>query len=354
MQAECLGHALRAWRRQWKGSNREYCAGALIWQLNDCWPATSWSIVDYYLRPKLAYYMVKRELAPITVGMKRSVGTSRSHGAQTLPPKESPAAAGEDLNSSQQQLRQSQKQNDGETIELWGSNLSLEGHTVDVIVRAWNIASGEEVVVPDIMPRRLPGIALPPNRSTEIAKFDVPGALGLVKEPQQDAKAEEGREVKKEQTSAEQTAAQIATVVVVTAYLVSRTDGSVLARAVNWPEPLKHVPLQEEARNLRVTLSQDASQVTVTADVPVKGLTLGALPHHHGEGGGDGGGGGEEKEDDAAFADNCVDIVPGEETTIGVTGLKPDMSRLIVWHLGMVSRCRPTGGESMFGSKSRQ
>jgi beta-mannosidase len=277
--------------------------------------------------------MVKRELAPITVGMKRSVGTSFSHGAQNLRPQESPTAAGEEPESSQQLLRQPRKQNGGEVIELWGSNLSLEGHTVDVILRAWNIASGEEVVMPDIMPRRFSEIALPPNRSTEIATFDVPGALELAK-ASQEAKAEEKREIKLEQMGAERTAAQIATVVVA-AYLVSPTDGSVLARAVNWPEPLKHVPLQKEARNLRVTLSQDASQVVVTADVPIKGLTLVALPYHRG-----GGSSGEEKEDDASFADNCVDIVPGEETTIGVVGLKPDMSRLTVWHLGMVSRCR--------------
>lgn len=46
MQAECLAYAYRVWRRQWKGPGRQYCAGALVWQMNDCWPATSW-----YLHP---------------------------------------------------------------------------------------------------------------------------------------------------------------------------------------------------------------------------------------------------------------------------------------------------------------
>ncbi|MEZ4621785.1 MAG: hypothetical protein R2867_40640 [Caldilineaceae bacterium] len=42
-------------------------AGALIWQLNDCWLVTGWALVDYELRPKSAYYAVKRALAPLVV-----------------------------------------------------------------------------------------------------------------------------------------------------------------------------------------------------------------------------------------------------------------------------------------------
>ena len=33
--------------------------GSLLWQLNDCWPVTSWSIIDYYGKPKAAWYAVK-------------------------------------------------------------------------------------------------------------------------------------------------------------------------------------------------------------------------------------------------------------------------------------------------------
>lgn len=33
--------------------------GTLIWQLNDCWPVTSWSIIDYYKHPKAGFYAVK-------------------------------------------------------------------------------------------------------------------------------------------------------------------------------------------------------------------------------------------------------------------------------------------------------
>lgn len=60
----------RGWRRQW-GQER-LCGGALVWQLNDCWPVTSWSIVDYFLRKKPAYYAMRRVLAPVAVAVKRA------------------------------------------------------------------------------------------------------------------------------------------------------------------------------------------------------------------------------------------------------------------------------------------
>jgi beta-mannosidase len=68
-QSEALTYAYRGWRRQW-GENRR-CGGALAWQLNDCWPATSWSIIDYYLRKKPSFYAIKRALLPLAVGVQR-------------------------------------------------------------------------------------------------------------------------------------------------------------------------------------------------------------------------------------------------------------------------------------------
>lgn len=40
------------------------CMGSLYWQLNDCWPVTSWSSVDYFGRPKALFYHIKRLFAP--------------------------------------------------------------------------------------------------------------------------------------------------------------------------------------------------------------------------------------------------------------------------------------------------
>jgi beta-mannosidase len=69
LQAEALGAAYRGWRRRWGGPGRYAVAGALVWQLNDCWPVTSWAIVDSSLHRKPAWYVIKRELAPLVVGL---------------------------------------------------------------------------------------------------------------------------------------------------------------------------------------------------------------------------------------------------------------------------------------------
>jgi beta-mannosidase len=69
VQAEALATALRDWRRRWGGPGRELTAGALLWQLEDCWPGVSWSIVDYFDRPKPAWYAVRRALAPLALGL---------------------------------------------------------------------------------------------------------------------------------------------------------------------------------------------------------------------------------------------------------------------------------------------
>lgn len=59
-QAEGMRNAVEHFRR-----NRGRCMGALIWQLNDCWPVASWALVDYYNRWKAAQYFAKRFYAPV-------------------------------------------------------------------------------------------------------------------------------------------------------------------------------------------------------------------------------------------------------------------------------------------------
>jgi len=72
VQSEALGAAYRGWRRRWQGPGRYAVAGALVWQLDDCWPVTSWAIVDFARQPKPAYYTIRRELAPLAVGLARA------------------------------------------------------------------------------------------------------------------------------------------------------------------------------------------------------------------------------------------------------------------------------------------
>lgn len=49
--------------------HRALTAGAIVWQLNEPWPAICWSIIDYYGVPKLAYYLLRRLYAPLLVAL---------------------------------------------------------------------------------------------------------------------------------------------------------------------------------------------------------------------------------------------------------------------------------------------
>ena len=74
IQAEAMSYAYGGWRRRWGKAGERYTGGALVWQLNDCWPSISWAIADYYLRPKAAYYVIKRKLAPIVLDISLTDG----------------------------------------------------------------------------------------------------------------------------------------------------------------------------------------------------------------------------------------------------------------------------------------
>lgn len=217
MQAECHANAYRFWRRQWKGPGREYCAGALVWQMNDCWPVTSWAIVDYHLRPKHAYFAIKRELAPITIGVKRTVHSTPAD------------------RYTRAYIKLVYK------IEVWASNFTLQRRSVDVQLKAWDVVSGKEIYS-GIIHR---GLVLEPNRTVEISDFEIP--IGKGKDEDDVSR------------------------VVVAAYLIE--EGKQVARYVNWPEPLKYTHLQKPKR-LEVRVCSDAGRVEISVEVPVKGVAL--------------------------------------------------------------------------------
>jgi beta-mannosidase len=51
---------------------KPYCMGSLYWQLNDCWPVTSWSTLDYYGNWKAAHYQVKESFSPIFLAIREN------------------------------------------------------------------------------------------------------------------------------------------------------------------------------------------------------------------------------------------------------------------------------------------
>ncbi len=47
--------------------NAPRCMGSIYWQLNDCYPAPTWSSVDYLGNRKIMHYRMKQVMQPITV-----------------------------------------------------------------------------------------------------------------------------------------------------------------------------------------------------------------------------------------------------------------------------------------------
>ncbi|MEY2654494.1 MAG: hypothetical protein RLZZ524_1522, partial [Pseudomonadota bacterium] len=71
IQAEAMRHAYEAFRRRWQRPGARACGGALVWQLNDCWPVSSWAIVDSAGHRKPAWHVIRRALAPLACAVRR-------------------------------------------------------------------------------------------------------------------------------------------------------------------------------------------------------------------------------------------------------------------------------------------
>jgi beta-mannosidase len=128
VQVEALTTAYVNWRRRWMGPGRYALGGALVWQLNDCWPVISWAICDYYLRPKAAYYAVRRALAPIALGLARAERSTA----------------------------------------VWAMNGALATRSLSLELRAINLDGG-------VLARELRRVTLAPNAATELGTFDAQG-----------------------------------------------------------------------------------------------------------------------------------------------------------------------------------
>ena len=65
LQAYGITKGIEAQRRA-----KPYNMGTLFWQLNDCWPAVSWSSIDYFGNWKALHYKVKRSFEAILISSK--------------------------------------------------------------------------------------------------------------------------------------------------------------------------------------------------------------------------------------------------------------------------------------------
>ena len=218
-----------------------------MWQLNDCWPVISWSIVDHFLRKKPAYYAMRRALAPIAVAVKRShYDWSVDHAR---PPKIS-------------------------DYECWVSSSLTKDTIATMELRYVSIATGQDIKEKRI----LKDVRIVANGTTEILS----------------GTTDHSREAPH--------------------VLAARVwvDGEIVSRDVDWPQPLKYLDFSDRGLDIAV----HDSEVRVKASRPVKALVF-------------------DERDDVVLGDNGLDIVPGDERVISISGAKSTHQALQWNYLGM-------------------
>jgi beta-mannosidase len=137
LQAEAMSFGIRAFRRLWRGPGREECAGSLVWQLNDCFPTVSWSLVDNFLRPKLAYHVTSHDYASIVVGVSRRVKeTTANEFTKVHIPRQTFA-------------------------EIWVSNLTTSMIAAKLVISLFSVKGGT------LIDTQTTDIKILPNRSAE-------------------------------------------------------------------------------------------------------------------------------------------------------------------------------------------
>lgn len=244
-------YAYRSWRRQWGDDRR--CGGALVWQLNDCWPTISWAIVDYFLRPKPAYYTIARALNKVAVSVQREHHDwSISHAR---PPKTT-------------------------KYDLWVVS-SLQTEIIATVeLRFFSIASGLEIRKPIIHH----DIRVAPNGTTDVILDNVIDYTAY-SEPH-----------------------------VLAARL--RIGDRIVSRDIDWPQPYKYLDLTDRGLQVhQITQTDDEQILIISAKKPVKCLVF-------------------EERDGIGLSNNALDIVPGDDQTVTVTGLKNDDTPLAWKFLG--------------------
>ncbi|KNZ80314.1 putative beta-mannosidase B [Termitomyces sp. J132] len=258
MQSEAVSYAYRSWRRAWRGRGKEYTSGVLVWQLNDCWPGTSWAIVDYFLRPKPSYFTIARQLTPIAIGIHRTVVKNRKNDRP------------------HQFYEFGAMQSHDATIDVWGTNTTNHCRLVKLELTCHDLNSSWTH-------SERHNVTLLPNQSTELLSIRCPGP------PKEGVEPPSGDPIWTSSYS-----------VVVNARLID-SDGKVLARFADWPQPYRYLDVPDP--QLSVELIDE--QVTVSVQRPVKGLWFSV----------DGDG------PEVSWNDNSLDVVPGDSQVITAKGL---------------------------------
>ncbi|OBT52787.1 hypothetical protein VE04_05166 [Pseudogymnoascus sp. 24MN13] len=210
LQSEAMHYAFTRWRREWERAGERRCGGALVWQLNDCWPTISWAVVDYFLVKKPAFYAIQRALKPVSITVARTHNDwTKGHVAPDPTSK----------------------------YDVWIASNNVSGvKTAKVELRFISIKTGLDVVDP-----QTEDLEIQPNGTTTVREsvtIDNPPTLEAF-----------------------------------VLFATLSIDGEVIARDADWPQPLKYLSFKED-RCLTITLSESRDTISITAEKPVKGLVF--------------------------------------------------------------------------------
>ncbi|TFK22003.1 beta-mannosidase [Coprinopsis marcescibilis] len=283
MQSEAVGYAYQVWKREWRGRGKEFCGGVLVWQFNDCWPVTSWSLVDYFMRPKPIYYTISRRLAPVTVDVLREVVQNRDN--------DRPKQFYEYGNTRSRYAK----------LQVWATNTTREPIQAKLDLQFFDLNSAWSS-----LHRSSLTFTLKPNQSQDLVSLVVPAP------PVSSLRSSVGPGV------------DGSGAVVVLARLLDPDSNEVLARFVDWPQPFRYLHIPDP--NVSITIidldgdSGDAT-IEVAVEKPVKCLWL--------EGEYDSGdpffpGGlkpSQNQEPEVKWSDNALDVVPGDPQVVVAKGL---------------------------------
>jgi beta-mannosidase len=195
----------------------------------------------------MAYFMTMRDSAPLALGISRS--TPELKKLKSPPPQI--LAPPHDLASKTY------------ICDIWAMNGTLQDARARIEIRLYDISTG------DLREEKSMGVqSLLSNCTTELME---------------------------DLSVDDQTAVQ--------AIMKDTHDGRVIARASDWPQPLKYVSLRASPD---VTVSVLEGKLEIRSNVPVKGLVVSVVPEDR----------------DVEFEDNAVDIFPNDVYTIMARGLK--------------------------------
>ncbi|WP_029068496.1 glycoside hydrolase family 2 protein [Jonesia quinghaiensis] len=143
-QSHSVTFGIEHFRSRWP-----HTAGAIVWQLNDCWPVTSWAAIDSHGHNKPLYYGLQHAYAPRLITVKPAgdtIGAGEGATARALG-----AEFGQDLPNGRDALGQPIAYLINDTADPWTGHATItrrtlsgnteETTTVTVDIAPWSVGT---------------------------------------------------------------------------------------------------------------------------------------------------------------------------------------------------------------------